>query len=142
MSTEENKAAIRRLAEEFNQGNLAVVDESFAPDFVYHDPANPTVHSRQDYKQWLTQFLAAFPDAHFSLEDMLAEEDKVAYRYTLRGTQSGSWRGAAPTGKPITVTSINIARLTDGKIVEGWQNSDALGLVQQLGLIPTPGQAS
>ena len=142
MSTEENKAAFRRLAEEFNQGNLAVIDEICTPDFVYHDPANPTVHSRQDYKQWLTQFRTAFPDAHISLEDMLAEEDKVAYRYTIRGTHSGSWRGAAPTGKLITVTSINIARLTGGKIAEGWQNVDALGLVQQLGLVPASGQAS
>jgi steroid delta-isomerase-like uncharacterized protein len=142
MSTEENKTIVRRSIEEFNQGNLAVIDELFAPDFVYHDPANPQVRSREDYKQWITGFFAAFPDVHASVEDMLAEEDRVAYRYTLRATQSGSWRGAAPTGKAITVTSITIARLADGKIAEGWQNADALGLVQQLGVIPTPGQAS
>jgi predicted ester cyclase len=66
----------------------------------------------------------------------------VAYRYTLHATHSGSWRGAPPTGKAISVTSIAIARLTDGKVAEGWQNADVLGLVQQLGLMPTPGQAS
>lgn len=142
MSAEDNKTIVRRSLEEFNQGNLSVIDELFAPDFVYHDPANPTVHSRQDYKQWLTQFRAAFPDVRISVEDMLAEGDKVAYRYTLRATQSGSWRGAPPTGKPISVTAIVIARLTGGKIAEGWQNADALGLVQQLGLMPAQGQAS
>jgi predicted ester cyclase len=73
---------------------------------------------------------------------MLAEEDKVAYRYTFRATQSGSWRAAVPTGKPITLLAICIDSLTDGKIAEEWHISDALGLVQQLGMIPTPDQAS
>ena len=139
MSTEENKATLRRFADEFNQGNLAVIDELCTPDYVYHDPANPTIRSRQDYKQWLAQFRTAFPDVHISIEDILAEADKVAYRYTISGTHSGSWRGAAPTGKPITTISINIARLTDGKITEVWQNADILGLVQQLGLLPSMG---
>jgi predicted ester cyclase len=85
---------------------------------------------------------AAFPDLYFSLEDMLTEEDKVAYRYTLRATHSGSWRGAPPTGKSITVTGTSITRITDGKSAELWSNTDALGLLQQLGVAPAPGQAS
>jgi steroid delta-isomerase-like uncharacterized protein len=142
MSSEDNKAVIRRLVDRLNQKDVAVLDEVCTPDFVFHDPANPQVRSREDFKQWITGFFAAFPDIHFSLEDILAEGDKVAYRYTMRATHSGSWRGAAPTGKPITVTAIAISRLRDGKSAEVWQNTDALGLVQQLGLIPAPGQAS
>jgi steroid delta-isomerase-like uncharacterized protein len=142
MSTEDNKAVIHRLVDGLNQHDAAVVDEVCAPDFAYHDPANPQVHSREDFKQFVTAMIGAFPDLHFSIEDILAEGDRVAYRYTLRATHSGSWRGAPPTGKPITVTAISISRIHEGKIAEGWTNTDALGLVQQLGLIPAPGQAS
>ena len=142
MSTEDNKAVIRRIIDGLNQKDVAVLDELCTPDFVSHDPANPQVRSREDYKQWFTGFTAAFPDLHFSLEDILAEGDKVAYRYTLRATHSRSWRGAAATGKPITITGISITRLRDGKSAELWSNTDALGLVQQLGLMPAPGQAS
>jgi steroid delta-isomerase-like uncharacterized protein len=142
MSTEDNKAVIRRIIDSFNQKDAAILDEVCTPDFVSHDPANPQVRSREDYKQWITGFFTAFPDLHFSLEDILAEGDRVAYRYTLRATHSGSWRSAAPTGKSITVTGISITRLRDGKSAELWSNTDALGLVQQLGLIPAPGQAS
>ena len=140
MSTEQNKAIIRRIIDGLSQKDVAVIDELCAPDFVNHDPANQEVRSREDYKQWVTGFLAAFPDLHFSLEDILAEGDKVAYRFTIRATHSGSWRGAVPTGKSATVTGIAIARLRDGKSAELWINTDALGLVQQLGLIPAPGQ--
>jgi steroid delta-isomerase-like uncharacterized protein len=142
MSTEENKAVIRRITEGLSQKDVAVIDELCTPDFVNHDPANQEVRSREDYKQWVTGFFVAFPDLHFSLEDILAEGDKVAYRFTIRATHSGSWRGAAPTGKSTTVTGIAIARLRDGKSAELWTITDALGLVQQLGLIPAPGQTS
>jgi len=88
---------------------------------------------------WMTGFFAAFPNLHFSIEEILAEGDVVSYRYTLRATHSGSWRGAAPTGKPITVTAIAISHFREGKSAKSWQNTDALGLVQQLGLIPSMG---
>ena len=142
MSTEQNKALIRRITDGLSQKDVAVIDELCTPDFVNHDPANPQVRSLEDYKQWLTGFFAAFPDVHFTLEDMLAEGDRVAYRYTLRANHSESWRGAAPTGKSISVTGTSITRMRDGKSAELWTNTDALGLVQQLGLIPAPGQAS
>ncbi len=139
MSTEGNKAVIRRIFDSLNQKDVAIMDELCTPDMVYHDPANPQVRSLEDFKQWFTGLSAAFPDLHFSLEDILAEGDLVAYRYTLRATHSGSWRGAAATGKPITVTAIAISRIREGKSAELWANTDALGLVQQLGLIPAPG---
>jgi len=142
MSTEENKAVIHHLVDGLNQKNLTVLDEVCTSDFVFHDPANPQVRSREDFKQWMTGIFTAFPDLHFSVEDILTEGDLVAYRYTLRATHSGSWRGAAPTGKPITVTAIVMSRFREGKSAESWQNTDALGLVQQLGLFPAPGQAS
>ena len=140
MSTEDNKAVIRHLVDRLNQKDVTVIDEVCTSDFVPHDPANPQVRSREDFKQWLTGFFAAFPDVHFSLEDIVAEGERVAYRYAIHATHSGSWRGAAPTGKPIAVTAIAITRFRDGKSAELWQNTDALGLVQQLGLIPAPGQ--
>jgi steroid delta-isomerase-like uncharacterized protein len=139
MSTEENKANVRRFTDGLNQKNVAIIDELCTPDYVNHDPANPQVRSREDYKQWFTGLSAAFPDLHFTIDDILAEGDKVAYRFTLRATHSGSWRGGAPTGKSITVTGTEIARIRDGKFAESWANTDALGLVQQLGLIPSMG---
>lgn len=139
MSSDDNKAVIHRLVDGLNQKDVAVLDEVCTSDFVFHDPANPQVRSLEDFKQWMTGFFAAFPDLHFSIEDILAEGDVVAYRYTLRATHSGSWRGAAPTGKPITVTAIAISHFREGKSAESWQNTDALGLVQQLGLIPSMG---
>ena len=142
MSAEDNKAVIRHLIDRLNQKDVDILDEVCTPDFVSHDPANPQVRSREEFKQWFAAMTRAFPDLHFTLEDIVAEGDRVAYRYTLHATHTGSWRGAPPTGKPITTTAMALTRFRDGKSAELWQNTDALGLVQQLGLIPTPGQAS
>ncbi len=141
MSAEENKALIRRFIEVGNRGNVTEIsttlDELFVPDFVRHDPAGG-IRSREDYKQFLLSLLAALP-GQFTIEDLIAEGDKVVLRYTYRCTHQGQWRGLPPTGKPVTFTGIFIYRILDGKIVEGWENADALGLVQQLGLIPAQG---
>jgi steroid delta-isomerase-like uncharacterized protein len=143
MSTEENKALVRRFIEVANQGNVTEVsttlDELFVPDFVRHDPAGG-FRSREDYKQFLFSLQAALP-GQLTLEDLIAEGEKVVVRYTFHGTHQGEWRGLPPTGKAVTFTGIFICRILDGKIVEGWENADALGLVQQLGLIPAQGQA-
>src|SRR2546425_5236306 len=134
MSTEENKALIRRGTEVLNRGNVteisATLDELFVPDFVRHDPAGG-FRSREDYKQFLTGFSAALP-GQFTIEDLIAEGEKVVVLYTYRGTHQGQWRGLPPTGKPVTFTGIFIYRILDGKIVEAWENADALGLWQQL----------
>ncbi len=139
MSIEENKALIRRGTEVLNRGNVTEIsttlDELFVPDFVRHDPAGG-FRSREDYKQFLFSLLAALP-GQFTIEDlMIAEGEKVVLRYAFHGTHQGQWRGVPPTGKPVTFTGIFIYRIVDGKAVEGWENADALGLVQQLGLIP------
>jgi len=141
MSTEGNKALIRRGTEVLNRGNVTEIsttlDELFVPDFVRHDPAGG-FRSREDYKQFLFSLLAALP-GQFTIEDLIAEGDKVVLCYAFHGTHQGQWRGLPPTGKPVTFTGIFIYRILDGKVVEGWENADALGLVQQLGLIPAQG---
>jgi predicted ester cyclase len=144
MSAEENKALIRRSIEEFNQGNATEisprVDEFFAPDFVLHDPNIQLpaggIHNREDYKQFLSGFMAALP-GQFTIEDLIAEGEKVVLRYTHHGTHQGSWRGVAPTGKAVTFTGTVTYHIVDGKVVEAWQNADNLSVLRQLGLLPT-----
>ena len=139
MSTEDNKALVLRGFEEFNQGNvtelLGTVDASFAPNFVFHDPNIPLpaggIRSREDYKHFLTGFLAALP-GQFTIEDLIAEGEKVVVRYTYRGTHQGEWRGVAATGKALTITGTITYRIVDGKGVEAWQNADNLSVLHQL----------
>ncbi len=146
MSTEENKTLVRRLIEEvWNQGNLAVFDELYSPDFIFHDPGLPQVRTREEDKRWIAGILHAFPDFHLTIEDVIAEEDQVVVRMTGRGTNTGDIRAPAPhpaTGRHVTITGIAIARVANGQFVEIWHQVDWLGLFQQLGLIPAPEQAS
>jgi len=142
MSTEENKAAVRRFWESVNAHNLAVWDEFLAPHFLNHDPNFPTPHADlQTSKQMVGVLLAAFPDLHSSEEDMIAEGDKVVVRRTFHATHQGEFLGIAPTGREVTYTGTFTARLTGGKIEEQWVNADNLSLLQQLGVVPSSGQA-
>jgi steroid delta-isomerase-like uncharacterized protein len=139
MSTEDNKAIVRRLYEEvFNQRRLALVDELCTTTHVFHNPPT-TLHGREEFKQLLSVYLTAFPDARFTVEDELAEGDRVASRYTFRGTHQGELMGIPPTGKQVTVTGIILNRIAGGKVAEGWLNFDALGMLQQLGVVPAMG---
>ncbi len=144
MSTEENKALVRRLIEEgWNQGDLAVFDEIYASDFIFHDPGLPQVRTREEDKQWIAGVLSAFPDFHLTIEDLIAEGDQVVVRLTARGTNIGDLGAPAPhpaTGKLATITGNVIARVANGQFVEIWHQVDWLGMFQQLGLIPAPGQ--
>ena len=141
MSTEDNKANVRRGFEALNQRNLAVFDEILNPDVVFHT-ASTTMQGLQAYKQFLLMLFTAFPDQQFTIEDIIAEEDTVVVRYTTRGTHQGNFMGIPPTGKQVSGTGIFIDRIVNGKAVEQWGNSDTLGLLQQLGVVPAPGQAS
>jgi predicted ester cyclase len=133
MSTEQNKSIVRRWVEEgWNKHNLAVIDEVYAPNFVQHEPEPQTVNSSEALKQYLGTYLTAFPDLHLSIEDLIAEGDKVVWRFNSTGHQTGLFMGLPPTG-------IVIFRLEDSRIVEGWVNIDVLGLLQQVGIIPTAG---
>ncbi len=140
MSTEDNKANCRRWYEEvWNQGHLAVADELTAANFV-DETLQPPIHGLEALKQFVTMFRTAFPDLHLTIEDLIAEGDKVTVRFTSTGTQRGELMGIPPTGKRATVTGINIIRFENGKGVEGWSNFDALGMLQQLGAIPSMGE--
>ncbi len=143
MSTEENKAIVRRWFEALTslEGTEKAADELLVPDFAGHVPPFPDVHGPEGYKQFIAGTFQAYPDARFDVEDVIAEGDRVAVRYTLRGTHEGTTRmGVAPTGKEVAASIIGILKLADGKIVEMWTNVDFLGLMQQIGAIPAPGQ--
>jgi steroid delta-isomerase-like uncharacterized protein len=143
MSTEENKVLALRLVEEvINQGRMTTIDELIAADAVDHSLPPGLPPGREGVKLFLGMIRAAFPDIHETIEDMLAEGDRVVTRSTWRGTHQGAFLGIAPTGKQVSVTGIDISRVASGKFVEHWQAADNLGLLQQLGVIPVPGQAS
>ncbi len=141
MSTEENKALIRRVYEAVNQRNLTAFFELFTPDFVLRN-GSMTIQGLEAFKQIEGMLLTALPDLHYTIEDLIAEGDKVAVRLTATGTQHGAFMGVPPTGKYTTVTESAISRIVGGKIAEHWSETDMLGLMQQLGVIPPPGQAS
>ncbi len=142
MSTDENKALVRRILEEFwNTGDIAHVDAFFAPNFVNHDPSAPQIQDREGIKQRNLLYHASFPDFHVTIEDLIAEGDLVTKRYTMRGTHQSELLGVPPTGKQVSMPGIAIYRVTNGQIQECWWNYDMLGLLQQLGVIPAPGQA-
>lgn len=127
---EDNQAIVRRyIAEAVNKGNMAVVDELVAPTYVGHSTVGPEVKGSEALKQRLTMIRTAFPDLQVTVDDIVADGNKVATRTTLRGTQKGEYLGIAPTGKQVTATAIGITHLENGKIKEGWLNSD---LLQQL----------
>ena len=141
MSTEANKAVIRRIYEEvWNKGNMATVDEVRAVDFVYHGPGGMEERGRAGLKEFVTKFRTAFPDACTTVENMVAEGDYVALRTSTTGTHRGDWTGIAPTGKRVTLTCNILSRFVGGKQVEVWEEFDRLSLLQQLGVAPPMGQ--
>jgi steroid delta-isomerase-like uncharacterized protein len=142
VSVEENKALARRWFEDlFNTGDLEVADEIIAPDHVNHDPTLPDIPvGSEGQKQIVNLYRGAFTNAHISVEDQVAEGDKVVTRWRGSGTHQGEFMGVAPTGNHVRITGITINRVSDGKIAESWTNYDALGMMQQIGAIPEPGQ--
>lgn len=141
MSTEQNKTIVRRNFEALNKGNLDVADELLATDYIGHFAIHPeAVAGVEAYKQFMSGYYVAFPNLRMDIEDMLAEGDKVVVRWTVRGTHQGDLAGIPPTGKQVTITGTWILRVVGGKIAEQWGVFDALGLMQQLGVIPMPEQ--
>ena len=138
MSTAQHKTLVRRIFEEgFNQNQPAVFDELIAPDYVNHSLPAPAPGAA-GFAMVASMFRAAFPDLHFTIEDLIAEGDKVMTRWTMRGTHLGEFMGLPPTGKHVTAGGMQIERVVNGQIVEHWRKSDDLGLLQQLGAIPSP----
>jgi steroid delta-isomerase-like uncharacterized protein len=140
MSAEENKAIARRGYEAINQNNLDALDEVAAPDITDHDPAPGQAPGLEGVKQWFSSMHTAFPDFQMNVEEMIAEGDKVVARVRMSGTHQGEFMGIDPTGNRVEISGIDILRVADGKIVEHWGNFDDLGMMQQLGVIPEPGQ--
>ncbi len=142
MTPEENKAIVRRLFEELvSKGDMAVADELFAPDFVWPQFG---LRGPEGVKQWVMAFRAAFPDVEDTVEEQIAEGDKVMSRVTVRGTNHGEWYGMLPTGKSAVWPAVGIDRLADGKIVERYAVFDLVGVMRQLGhevLVPPPAGA-
>ena len=143
MLTKDLKALVRRFFEEVNKGKaafMAAVDELFAADYVEHGGTGEDTRGIKDYKQSMSEFYSAFPDVHVTLDDLVVEGDRVAVRFTLGGTHKGEFMGSPPTSKKVTIREIGIIRIVGGKFVESWMRYDTLGLMQQLGLVPTPGK--
>jgi predicted ester cyclase len=137
---EENKVLSRLFIEGYVRGDTHIVDELLAPDFVFYDPSSATGEVRaEDMKASIEWMHSVFPDAQVTIEDQVAEGDKVVSRFTVSGTHQGEIMGAAPTGRLVTHTGHQTDRFERGKIVESWTNWDALGLLQEIGAIPSLG---
>jgi len=134
--SEESKAIIRRAFEEIgSKGNIAFTEQLFAADFVRHDLTGGPDMDREAMKAFLLASRAAFPDMKSTVEDIVAEGDKVVVRYTSRGTHQGEFMGMAPTGKVIVYCGINIYLLSQGKIKETWQLADRMSIMWQTGAL-------
>jgi steroid delta-isomerase-like uncharacterized protein len=136
MGAAKNKELVHRLGVEPWEGNIGVIDELVAPDYVGHDPSQPDMHGPDGLKGFITAYLSAFPDGRITIDEQLAEGDLVASRWTGRGTHQGELMGIPPTGKEVTVAGITVSRVKNGKVIEEWSNWDTLGLLQQLGVVP------
>ncbi len=143
MFTEENKAAERRLTEEvWNKRNPGAVDEFVAADVVEHNPILGLGPGREGFRQALNMVFAGFPDVQITVEDEIAEGDKVALRWSGHATHRGEFMGIPATNKQVTVAGIDIYRYAGGKRVETWRYWDILGLMRQLGAVPSPSSAA
>ena len=142
MSTQDNKAIVTRVSEQaVGGGDLSVMDELVAEDFLDHSALPGTPPGREGAKAFVRVFHAGFPDLSLTNEDIIGEGDKVVHHYVLRGTHEGEFMGIPPTGNRIEVHGIDELRVSDGKIVERWGQVDQLALMQQLGVVPQPEQA-
>lgn len=141
MSAEENKALVRRFVEEFwNEGNMSAADELMAVDAAIHMPTGEMV-DLDGLKSFAGTFRGSFPDWHSTVEELIAEGDKVAERWTGRGTHRGELQGIPPTGERVEVPGSVFYRIVGGKIVEFRGQLEMMSLMQQLGVIPSPQQA-
>lgn len=141
MSVEQNKGIARRFIEDvFNRGNLEALDGIMAANFVEHEELPPGIpRSREGAKLLFGMLRSAFPDFHATINDLIAEGDKIVISQTWTGTQKGEFMGVPPAGKRISVSVIDILRFENGMVVEHWGVMDSMTMMQQLGAIPSPG---
>jgi steroid delta-isomerase-like uncharacterized protein len=136
MSIEENKALVRRVLELLNERDTAAAFEYYAPDYIYHGPGGQELGGREGIKGLWAVFFAAFPDLGATIEDMVAEGDKLVLRWRVQGTHKGEFQGIAPTNKQVTLPLMEMFRVAGGQLAEAWDSYDRLDLMQQLGAIP------
>jgi steroid delta-isomerase-like uncharacterized protein len=135
MSAEENKDLARRSWEMLvNQQNPDAIDELYTPNFVWHEP-DEDIQGPEEARRFLGMYLSAFPDMRVSVEDEIAEGDKVVTRWTIRGTHRGELMGMDPTDEQVEIKGITIHRIEGGRIAEEWERYDNLSVMQQLGAI-------
>jgi len=132
MSLEENKTIVRKVYEAFNERNTDMTNEIIAPDYV--DYTNQ-IQGLESGKKFITMFWEGFPDIYWSIEDIIAEGDKVWVRAKITGTHTGEYRGLVPTGKKFTISAVDIWHIVNGKIVECWAVDDWMDCFKQLGVI-------
>jgi predicted ester cyclase len=137
MSTDSNKTVIRNMMLALETGDTQNLDRYFAANWVNHDPSLPPMQGLEGAKQ-LVELWSALSERKVTFEDAVAEGDKVAMRFSMTGKHTGAMMGIAPTGKTIHITGCGIFRVVDGKATDNWVNFDALGMLQQLGVVPMP----
>ena len=143
MTTDANKANARRFIDEVvNRGNVAVVDELAGPNYVDHTAPPGMPPTAEGQKAFVTMFRAAFPDLHYTIDDTIADGDRLVQRVTAHGTMKGDFLGMPASGKEATWSEIHIVRFADGKAIEHWGVVDQLGMLAQLGFAQAPGQAA
>jgi predicted ester cyclase len=136
MDQQEKKGQIERIFQIFNRRTLDELDEIFHPDYVDHTPMGD-LHGVPVFKEYLESWLGAFPDAHFSVSNIIVEGDRAAWLAHMQGTNTGSLMGMAPTGKHVDVSAVHMGRLSDDeRPIEHWTGNDMIMLMQQLGLMP------
>lgn len=139
MSDQNKRLAQRAIDEVWNQGNYQNLDELAASDVVIHTSGVPgDIHGHEGITQFFGGLRSAFPDLHFTIEDQVAEGDRVVTRWVARGTHQGAFQGIPATGTRCAISGIDIDRIAGGKVVECWTNADFLSLLQQLGAVPSP----
>ncbi len=136
--SEANKAVVRRIVEEvWNGKKHDMIDEFYAADFVNVDPSSPEVKNLEQFKQWVAEMDAGFPDEQITIEDMIAEGDKVVKQWSVKATHTGEFMGIPPTNKKTNMSGITIYRIVDGKVKECVWSYDTYGFMVQLGVIPS-----
>jgi steroid delta-isomerase-like uncharacterized protein len=139
MSADENRAVVRRWVEAWNEKDLNAAEELLGLDYVRHDANLPEVVGPQAERQFVAGVIAAFPDLHLQTEQLVAEDDLVVIRVTVRGTHRAEFMGVPPSDRRVKFQAVEIYRLSDAKIAEQWVVTDILGLLQQLGAVPSGG---
>lgn len=138
----ENKELMHRVNQElYSEGNLDFIDDYIADEYVEHNTSSPEpVRGPEEYRENVRMLRNAFPDMEVTTEHVIADGDKVVNHWTVHGTHEGEMMGIEPTGREVEFSGISIAKMEDGKVVEGWTNVDVFGMLQQLGVVDAPGE--